>query len=329
HQTDLEPATRQLGEAAGLFRELGDTRMLSRSLLNLGHVLNRSDPAAGYALYQESLALARAIDAPRDLAEVVTALGSAETYRGNPGAALPLLEEGADLYRQAGDRYGLGLTLGYLGFSRMLLSDSRSAWEAYRKCLALCHELGEKQGTAVFLLGPAALLLDQGEARRAAVLCGVSEVLCEVAGTPLYPAIRPLYEATVRRMRTRLGEQEFAAAWAEGRERDLGDAIAEIQRQPLPEARTAALSPASPDRAGHDGAQDAIDRPGGLSPREWEVLGLLAAGLSNRRIGDALALSARTVERHIANIYAKIGAHGRAEATTFALRNASSQTGTA
>jgi DNA-binding CsgD family transcriptional regulator len=56
----------------------------------------------------------------------------------------------------------------------------------------------------------------------------------------------------------------------------------------------------------------------GLSPREIEVLRLLAGGRTNREIAETLFLSARTVERHITNLYAKIGAQGRAEAMAFA-----------
>lgn len=58
-----------------------------------------------------------------------------------------------------------------------------------------------------------------------------------------------------------------------------------------------------------------------LSCREAEVLGLLAAGRSNHQIAQALFLSPRTVQRHIANVYLKIGVHCRAEATAYALRH--------
>jgi DNA-binding CsgD family transcriptional regulator/pimeloyl-ACP methyl ester carboxylesterase len=61
--------------------------------------------------------------------------------------------------------------------------------------------------------------------------------------------------------------------------------------------------------------------PGSLSPREQEVLRLLAAGESNRQIARRLGLSPHTVERHVANLYRKIGARGRADATAYALRN--------
>lgn len=60
---------------------------------------------------------------------------------------------------------------------------------------------------------------------------------------------------------------------------------------------------------------------GGLSPREIEVLGLLAGGESNGQIAARLGLSINTVERHVVNLYRKIDARGRADATAWAIRN--------
>jgi DNA-binding CsgD family transcriptional regulator len=61
--------------------------------------------------------------------------------------------------------------------------------------------------------------------------------------------------------------------------------------------------------------------PAGLTAREAEVLALLASGCSNKAIAEQLTISGFTVERHITNLYAKIGARGRADATAFALRH--------
>jgi DNA-binding NarL/FixJ family response regulator len=58
-----------------------------------------------------------------------------------------------------------------------------------------------------------------------------------------------------------------------------------------------------------------------ISAREAQVLRLIAGGRSNREIADDLVLSVRTVERHITNLYAKIGARGKADATAYALRH--------
>ena len=58
--------------------------------------------------------------------------------------------------------------------------------------------------------------------------------------------------------------------------------------------------------------------PDKLTTREVEVLVLIAHGRSNREIGEALVLSVRTVERHIANIYLKTGLHSHAQAASYA-----------
>jgi DNA-binding CsgD family transcriptional regulator len=70
-------------------------------------------------------------------------------------------------------------------------------------------------------------------------------------------------------------------------------------------------------------AQDDRPVPGGgaaaaLTGREEEVLQLVAAGLTNKAIGERLCVSVRTVERHTLNIYAKLGVRGRAEAVAVA-----------
>jgi DNA-binding CsgD family transcriptional regulator len=67
--------------------------------------------------------------------------------------------------------------------------------------------------------------------------------------------------------------------------------------------------------------ESAPELPAGLSEREAEVLRLVAAGRSNREIGDELSISANTVDRHVSNILTKIGASNRAEAASFAVRH--------
>lgn len=61
--------------------------------------------------------------------------------------------------------------------------------------------------------------------------------------------------------------------------------------------------------------------PGGLTGREAEVLGLVAAGKSNRQIAAELFLSEKTVGRHLNNIFLKIGVTSRAAATAYAYEN--------
>jgi pimeloyl-ACP methyl ester carboxylesterase/DNA-binding CsgD family transcriptional regulator len=64
----------------------------------------------------------------------------------------------------------------------------------------------------------------------------------------------------------------------------------------------------------------------GLTGRELEVLRLVAAGQSNAEIAAALALSVRTVERHLTNVYAKLGLLGRSARAAAAARLALTRT---
>src|SRR5262249_38156365 len=72
-------------------------------------------------------------------------------------------------------------------------------------------------------------------------------------------------------------------------------------------ARAAALStPSSPTHSG------------GLTGREVEVLRLIATGATNRAIAGRLAISEKTVARHVSNIFTKLDLSSRAAATAFA-----------
>ena len=66
-------------------------------------------------------------------------------------------------------------------------------------------------------------------------------------------------------------------------------------------------------RQRHQADRAARERYAQLSEREREVLGLIVAGLTNKEIGRALALSPRTVETHRANLFAKLEAESLAQ----------------
>jgi DNA-binding CsgD family transcriptional regulator len=66
---------------------------------------------------------------------------------------------------------------------------------------------------------------------------------------------------------------------------------------------------------------DPTTSPNGLTGREVEVLRLLASGRTNKELAAELGLSEKTVERHLSNIFTKIGVSTRAAATAFAFEH--------
>jgi DNA-binding NarL/FixJ family response regulator len=68
--------------------------------------------------------------------------------------------------------------------------------------------------------------------------------------------------------------------------------------------------------------KDGEDVPGGvLTPRESEIVKLVAEGYSSKEIADMLVISIKTVERHRANILEKLGMRDRVELTRYAIRH--------
>ena len=61
--------------------------------------------------------------------------------------------------------------------------------------------------------------------------------------------------------------------------------------------------------------------PAGLTPRELEVLRLLASGRTNKAIAKQLFLSEKTIDRHVSNIFTKINVASRAGATAYAYQH--------
>jgi HD-GYP domain-containing protein (c-di-GMP phosphodiesterase class II) len=97
-------------------------------------------------------------------------------------------------------------------------------------------------------------------------------------------------------------------------------AAAEVQR----EVRSGRLDAAAADAVLTAAGQHRAKRragPAGLTPREIEVLALIARGASTRQAARALGITPKTAETHIERIYTKTGASTRSTATLFALQN--------
>jgi DNA-binding NarL/FixJ family response regulator len=124
--------------------------------------------------------------------------------------------------------------------------------------------------------------------------------------TAAYQDLRLPYEAAMAR--AMYGRALRAGGDEDGARAELRAALATFERLGArPDARETARLLESPDAL-----------PSGLTPRECEVLRLVAAGKTNRDIAVELVISEHTVARHLQNIFGKIGVSSRAAATAYA-----------
>ena len=117
--------------------------------------------------------------------------------------------------------------------------------------------------------------------------------------------------ATARRRRCRLR----AAATAAGA---IGAALLSADAEALARRARIDLAEAGPEPAAEP--EDSPVARLGLTPRELEVLLLVAEGCTNRAIGETLFMSEKTASVHVSRILAKLGVHGRVEAAAVAHR---------
>jgi two-component system, NarL family, response regulator LiaR len=92
-------------------------------------------------------------------------------------------------------------------------------------------------------------------------------------------------------------------------------------------AGRAALDPAVASQVIARAVQPAASTTEALTERELEILRSAARGLTNKQIGAALSISDRTVQNHLANVYAKLAVASRTEAVTAALQRGLIQLG--
>jgi DNA-binding CsgD family transcriptional regulator len=170
------------------------------------------------------------------------------------------------------------------------------------------------RGVAFSLEGLAGVVAAQGELVWAAQLWGAAEALRETIHAPIPPVERAGYERSVAKARAHLGQQAFAAAWAEGRTMEPEQALAAIGRVPL-----AAQTPMQPSSASP--TTSPASSPASLSAREVEVLRLVAQGMTNEQIAEHLMISLRIVNTRLTSIYGKIQVSSRSGATRYAMEH--------
>ncbi|MDQ3412927.1 MAG: response regulator transcription factor, partial [Chloroflexota bacterium] len=178
------------------------------------------------------------------------------------------------------------------------------------EALALNLVYGDPEGIAHCLACVGVLGVGCGQPARAVPLLAAAHALRVEIGVTANLPERATFERALVAARRDLGEVAFAAAWATGRALPREQAVAEAREL----GQIVAAAPAAVPAA-------APASPGGLTPRELEVLRLLVEGRSDKEIGAALFVSHRTVMHHVTSILTKLGVDNRTAATHYAVRH--------
>ncbi len=263
---------------------------------------------------EEALAEARRLN-DRALAGVCAGLaqsflGASAYAQGALPRAMLHFEEALLCLRAIDDTWGIGVSLLGLGYVARDRGDLARSVALFAEGLSLFTKLGDRPMIALALDGVAGLAIAQGRPERAARLFGAAEALQEASGLLVEPAFSAAHERDVAAARAALGEEAFASGWAEGEALPMTEPIAEAT----------AIDATAPGTAPKSLPPDQADLLG-LTPREREVLHLLAEGSSDREIAAALSISQRTAGNHVQHVMQKLAVDSRTAAAVFALRH--------
>jgi DNA-binding CsgD family transcriptional regulator len=265
------------------------------------------------------------------VAQVSYGMGTLARTRGDAEMAVRYYADAMEIFRELDARPDIARCQAGIGWIAVTTGDYDQAQESLAEALRLNQVGGQRLGIARGLEAFAALAAARQQPGRAARLAGAACQLRESLGHGT--GIGPRIEEVLEFARGRLGASAAAALFAEGRETvaedAVGFALAPDRDQLLP-GPAAATEPAWTDPSrltaltGSGSRQDtggAHRGPTPLTPREQEIVRLIAQGLSNREIADELVISPATAARHVANILAKLGFSSRTQVASWATRH--------
>jgi DNA-binding CsgD family transcriptional regulator len=271
-------------------------------------LIRQGDLASAQALVEEGLVLSRELG--HDHMYMANIVGEIRLLQGDVNAARLLFQKSLAYFQERANEKQAGWVLSYLGKVSAAQGDYQAA-QAYYEASLLRNGEVEKNLVPLdippALEGLASVVAAQGNAAWAVRLWGTAEALREVHADFLAPVYRPDHERVVAAARVQLGEQRFAATWAEGRSITPDQVLTTKERTAEPAEQHLAHPTKSPAAI-----------PAGLTAREVEVLRLVAQGLTNAQIAEQLVIRPRTVNNHLASIYSKIQVSTRTAATRYA-----------
>ncbi len=317
-------AIEQAEEALALYETLGDKQGMLISLVRLARAcyLSQADHARTLSLAEQAFALSREVGFQQFGAYALSLLGLLALERGEQDTARSHLEEALHVHTELVHQWGIAWGIYDLAHLNMVQGDFATARASYEACLQRCSMLSDQMLVASCLEGLAGAVVAQaGEeevvplALWATRLCGAAARLREAIGSPIPPVHRAAYEHALAVAQRQVHEQMFRTAWEAGGSMTSEQAIATRPAEGLPsvQAPPPSLTAASSNQPAR--------HPGGLTPREVEVLRLLADGLTNHQIAERLVVSLPTINTHVAAIFNKLGVNSRSAATRYAVEH--------
>ena len=212
-------ATPVLEESLALARELGDQSGIAWAVYTMGRVavFARGDHERAAALLEESLTRFQALGDVVGCAYACWTSGNVAIRQGEYAQAAALFEQSLILGRQAGDTWaiasalmnaaGLARELGEFERALAMLKESLGHYQALRAAWGICFILEEM----------AVVAAECGQSERAARLFGAEQALRDAIGSVMNARSRAVQERGLASARGALGEETFAALWAEGR----------------------------------------------------------------------------------------------------------------
>jgi non-specific serine/threonine protein kinase len=308
---DVESAVLEHAATANLaiWRELGDAWRIADALRTLGMVLTTlGDHERAAPVLAEA---ATRLDGLGETFFAVVArlhLGVAALEIGDAARAETILKEQLPLVRRAGRQWAVSYALLLLGQVAATRGDPTTAAARYAESLALWGERAASWNQLIETLFAVARLVGaHGQPVAAARLLAATAALAQTVGHGVLPQERAQNRRAAEEARLALGEAVFEVAWGAGRMLSRTQAVAEAH------AALAAV------RA-HVAPVDAVGNACGLTPRELEVLRLVADGHSDRAVAAALFIGPSTVRAHLTNAFAKLEVGSRTAAVAAARR---------
>ncbi|MGB3305177.1 MAG: LuxR C-terminal-related transcriptional regulator [Thermomicrobiales bacterium] len=313
---DFEAAQKHAERAVAVNEELGSARRVAIciNLLGIARWLG-GNRVEGERLQRDAIRRVEALDDPRIVASFQGNLAECLLDAGRIDEAEPMLEGALAVMRT--DEHGVAdLYAGTMGTIALLRGDLDRASQLLEEGLSYHRRPPYRQpgGRADRFLRIASLALARGEGEAAARLVGAADAIYERLGIPEGGHHVADYATTVARTRAVLDPDVYDRARAEGfaltTEQALDTALAVTRMRGDTGEGPPAESSGSPVPA----------VLAELTPRERDVLRLIAEGRTNDAIAEELFISPRTVTTHITRLYAKLGVANRAEAVNLAIR---------